>query len=217
MSVHAPASQTPCALRLPAAAAALPHPQAEREAGPDGHCHRIQLVWRDARSRQRRVNAAVDGGLVRLLSQLRHYAAPGCVDVGLRGQGLAQDAATGAHYCHARVVTAALDAQDQAGTAGGTVVRCACCSSCCLVVVSCCCCCCRRFRMCSGCVARAACSKSRSVAGCSTAAAAGGSGAAAWGSPRYRQCPLSEAEKKAVIHKEALHAGACTHAAAGRH
>lgn len=119
-------------------AAVPPHPQAEREAGPNGDSHRVQLVGGDPRSRQRSVHAAVYGRLVRLLSQLGHHTAPCCVDVGLCGQRLAQDAAAGAHDSHPSVVAAALDAQHQAGPAARSLVLCPscirdwlCCLSCC--------------------------------------------------------------------------------------
>lgn len=125
-----------------ATAAVLPHPQAERQAGPDGDCHSVQLVGRDPRRRQRRIHTAVDGGLMRLLRQLGHHAAPGCVDVSLRGQRLAQDAAAGCHNRHARVVAAALNAQHQAGPAGGGKVLCAYCIDIGLCLATCYCCCC---------------------------------------------------------------------------
>ena len=95
------------------------HPQAEAEAGANGDSHGIQLVWCDPRRCKRLLHAAVDGGLVRLLRQLGHHPAPFGVDVGLAGQALAQHAAAGADHRHARVVTAALDAQDEAGAGAG--------------------------------------------------------------------------------------------------
>lgn len=120
--VASPSAGTPADLAsrqgrrpCPALPCGQTHPQAQAEAWADGHRHCVQLVWGHTRGRQRCLYAAVDGRLVRLLRQLGHHAAPGGVDVGLRGQALAQHTPAGAHHRHARVIAAAFDAQHEAG------------------------------------------------------------------------------------------------------
>ena len=89
------------------------HLEAERQPRTHGHRDRGQILRADRGTAEGLLHRGIDGGLVRLLSQLRDHPAPALVHAGLRGQHLSEDRTISPYHRCASVVAARLDAQHE--------------------------------------------------------------------------------------------------------
>ena len=96
------------------------HHQRPGESRPMGYAHRVEVVERDVRVRQRPLDDGDDLEQVLAGGDLRHDAAVAGVDVYLRGDGVGEDARAVGHDGRRRLVAGGLDAEDEHSRGAGS-------------------------------------------------------------------------------------------------